>query len=152
VTGGAALRAGVGAALAITLLGLLAQWSGGAWLAAFFGASCVLLFAAPAAPFSQPANVLGGHCISALAGVALAAVLPSQFWVAGIAVGLSVFAMMMLRVVHPPAGGTVLVAYLTKAGWGFVLFPVLTGGLVLVAFAWAYHRMMGGKYPLPPGN
>lgn len=147
-----ALLAGAGAALAITLLGLLAQWSGLAWLAAFFGASCVLLFAAPAAPFSQPANLVGGHCVSALVGVALAAALPGEFWVAGMAVGLSVSAMMWLRVVHPPAGGTVLVAYLTQAGWGFVLFPVLAGSLVLVAFAWGYHSLAGAKYPLSPAK
>merc|ERR1711971_281102 len=30
-----------------------------------FGASAVLIFAAPIAPFSQPRNVIGGHILSA---------------------------------------------------------------------------------------
>ena len=34
------------------------------------GASAVLLFAAPHAPFSQPWNVIGGHAVSAIIGVA----------------------------------------------------------------------------------
>jgi CBS-domain-containing membrane protein len=44
------------------------------------GASAVLLFAAPHAPFSQPWNVIGGHGISAIVGgaTALAAVIGSE--------------------------------------------------------------------------
>ena len=35
------------------------------------GASAVLLFAAPHAPFSQPWNVIGGHGLSAIIGAAI---------------------------------------------------------------------------------
>ena len=34
-----------------------------------FGASAVLVYGAPQAPFSQPRNLIGGHCLSALIGV-----------------------------------------------------------------------------------
>ena len=40
-------------------------------LMAPFGASCVLLFAVPNSPLSQPANVIGGHAVATLAGLAL---------------------------------------------------------------------------------
>ena len=60
--------------------------------------------------------------------------------------------MMVLRMVHSPAGATALVAYLSKASWGFLLFPVFAGAVVLVAIAWAYHRLLGVKFPLPPAK
>ena len=44
-----------------------------------FGASAVLLFAAPDSPLSRPRNLLGGHFFSALVGVACAQWLP-PFW------------------------------------------------------------------------
>jgi CBS-domain-containing membrane protein len=148
----AALLAGLGAALAIAALQFLSDTSGLPWVVASMGASCVLLFAAPAAPFSQPANVIGGHCVAALIGVVLAAIAPGHFWGAGLVVGLAISSMMVLRMVHPPAGATALVAYLTKASWGFLLFPVFAGAVVLVAVAWAYHRLLGAKFPLPPAK
>lgn len=147
-----ALLAGLGAALAIGGLGLLGDSTGLAWLVAPFGASCVLLFAAPAAPFSQPPNVVGGHCLAALLGIVLAALWPGQVWGAGVAVGAAITCMMLLRVVHPPAGATALLAYLTKASVGFLLFPALTGSVFLVGFAWAYHRLLGGRYPAAPAS
>jgi CBS-domain-containing membrane protein len=147
-----ALLAGIGAALAIAALGSLGESSGLAWLVAPFGASCVLLFAAPAAPFSQPPNVLGGHCLAAFLGIALAALLPGHVWGAGLAVGGAISCMMLLRIVHPPAGATALVAYMTKASWMFLLFPTLAGSAVLVGFAFAYHRLHGVRYPVPPSK
>lgn len=147
-----ALLAGIGAALAIAGLGLLGDSTGFSWLVAPFGASCVLLFAAPAAPFSQPPNVVGGHCLAALIGIILAVLWPGQAWIAGVAVGAAITSMMFLRVVHPPAGATALLAYLTKASWSFLLFPVLTGSVFLVGFAWAYHRLLGGRYPAAPAS
>lgn len=41
-----------------------------------FGASAVLLYAAPGSPFSQPRNLIGGHLVSALTGVACFKYLP----------------------------------------------------------------------------
>ena len=34
-----------------------------------FGASAVLIYGAPKAPFSQPRNLIGGHVLSALVGM-----------------------------------------------------------------------------------
>ena len=34
-----------------------------------FGASCVILFAYPDAPFAQPRNTIGGHFLSSLVGL-----------------------------------------------------------------------------------
>ena len=48
-----------------------------------FGATSTLVFGAPAAPFSQPRCVIGGHMLSASIGIATAIVIPDFFTVAG---------------------------------------------------------------------
>lgn len=140
---------GIGATLAITGLLYLSDFTHLAWFAAPFGASSVLLFAAPTAIVSQPINVVGGHMVSCLIGLLCWQFFPGSHLVAGLAVGLSISAMMLLRVVNPPAGATAFVAYTSGAGWWFFLFPSLLGSVALVAFAALYHRMTGGTYPLP---
>lgn len=144
-----AVLAGLGAAVSIGLLGLLTEMSSTAMLMAPFGASCVLKFAVPASPLSQPANVVGGHFVAAAIGLLLHFILPGNFAVAGLAVGLAVMAMMLLRVVHPPAGATALVGYSLATSWTFLLFPVLTGSVLLVVIAGLFHKINGTVYPLP---
>ena len=141
--------AGLGAAVSIAVLGLLTEMSNIAMLMAPFGASCVLKFAVPASPLSQPANVVGGHFISALVGLLLHFIMPGNVAVAGLAVGLAVMGMMMLRVVHPPAGATALVGYSVATSWTFLLFPVLAGSVFLVLIAGLFHKINGTVYPLP---
>ena len=47
-----------------------------------FGASAMLVFGAPHAPFAQPRNVTGGHVVSALAGVFVQQTLGWEPWLA----------------------------------------------------------------------
>ncbi len=143
------LFAGLGSAISIALLGLFTDMSNYAILMAPFGASCVLKFAVPASPLSQPANVVGGHLISALLGLLLHFTMPGHFAVAGLAVGLAVMGMMFMRIVHPPAGATALVGYSVATSWSFLLFPVLTGSALLVLIAAIFHKLNGTVYPLP---
>ena len=143
------MLAGLGAAISIGLLGLATDMSAYSMLMAPFGATCVLKFAAPASPFSQPLNVVGGHFLSAAVGLALHFMLPGNFAIAGLAVGLAVIGMMLLRIVHPPAGATALVGYSVATSWIFLFFPVLAGSILLVAIAWVFHKVNGTVYPLP---
>lgn len=143
----AIILGGIGAAAVIAILLLATDYTHAALLIAPFGASCVLLFATPHVPFSQPANVIGGHVMAAGIGLGSFALLPSGIVATGFAVGLSVAAMAAFRLVHPPAGATALLAATAK-GWGFLFFPVLTGSVALVVLAVFYHRLSGTIYPL----
>ena len=68
-----------------------------------FGASSVLLFAAPRAPFSQPRNLIGGHMISAIVGVACFRYLPDLLFIqASMAVATAIALMQVTRTLHPP--------------------------------------------------
>ncbi|MEM9844760.1 MAG: HPP family protein [Pseudomonadota bacterium] len=146
-TARAVVLAGVGGALAIAVLLALGDALNVALVIAPFGASCVLLFAVPAAPLSQPANVVGGHVVAAFAGLIVLWLLPGFWWSPALAVGLAISAMALLRVTHPPAGANPIVIFLLEPGWVFLLVPVLSGTICLVAFAMLYHRLNATVYP-----
>ncbi|QYJ75598.1 HPP family protein [Shewanella sp. FJAT-52076] len=122
----------------VLLLGLLGQTTGATWLMAPFGATCVILFAAPGSPLAQPRNVIGGHLIAATIGLAALYGLGDSLWVMALAVGLSILVMQVFRAVHPPAGANPLViifAGQAVVGFDFLLYPVLLGSVALVAIA-----------------
>jgi len=145
------MLAGMGGGIAVALTGGLSLLAGTPLLMAPFGATCVLLFSAPGSPLSQPINVIAGHVLSAAVALVLAAFLPNVWWATAIAVGLAIGLMAALRVTHPPAGANPLVVFASQPGFDYLLFPVLTGALLLVAVATLFHRTAGGNYPLRAG-
>lgn len=145
------VAAGLGGFLAVACLALLSEQASFALLMAPFGASCVLLFAAPQAPLSQPINVIGGHLLATLIGLLLQTQLPDTWWALALAVGLAIAAMVALRLTHPPAGADPLVIFAAHPGFDFLLFPVLSGTVLLVIIAIAFHRLSGTRYPMERG-
>ncbi len=143
-----AVIAGLGGALGIAVLGALTSLTTLALIMAPFGASCVLLFSVAGSPLSQPANVIGGHVVSALVGLVMMWILPEAWWAVALAVGLAIAVMAALRVTHPPAGANPLVIFAITPGPLFVVFPVLLGAVILVAVATGYHRATGTTYPI----
>jgi CBS-domain-containing membrane protein len=138
----AILLAALAGALSIAVLSLTGDAAGTPILIAAFGSSCVLVFLLPDAPLSQPVNVVGGHMVSALCGVAAHAFLPTAWWSLGLAVGAAMAAMAALRIIHPPAGGTPIAILLAHEGWGYLLTPVLAGSLILTACALLYRVIL----------
>lgn len=118
-----------------------------AMVMAHFGATCVLIFGLPASPLSQPANVVGGHLVSALAGMVVFTMFGGFWWYPALGVGLAITGMMALRVTHPPAGANPLVVFAIEPGWWFLLFPAASGAVLLVLTGVLYHRLTGAAYP-----
>jgi len=145
------LKVGVGGAIGIGVVALLSDYSGTPLLFAPFGASAVLLFSVPSSALAQPINVIGGHvAVSALA-LAMRAVLPPEWWAIGLAVGLALLLMAMLRITHPPAGANPIVVFLTDPGIEFLFLPIFVGSVVLVFVAYLVHLIPPrAQYPLPP--
>lgn len=150
--------AALGAALGIGLTGWVAALSGGQHvallLAAPIGASAVLVFAVPSSPLAQPWPVVGGCVVSTLVGFAVAALLGHGAIPAGLAVGLAILVMSLLRCLHPPGGACALLAVLGSAvydqGIGFALMPMGLNALLLVLAGIAFHRVSGHSYPHRP--
>jgi outer membrane protein OmpA-like peptidoglycan-associated protein len=124
--------AGLGGIIAISLLGLLGATTQTMLVLGSFGASCVLLFGFPDVPFSQPRNIVAGHFLSSLIGLAFFNALGPSWWAMGLAAGTAISVMMVTRTVHPPAGSNPVIVFLSQPGWGFLLFPTLIGAGVLV--------------------
>ncbi|WP_285725513.1 HPP family protein [Psychromicrobium xiongbiense] len=136
------VAASIAGGLTIAVLAATGDLVGTPILIAAFGSSCVLVFLLPYAPLSRPLNVIGGHFISALCGLAVQAFLPVAWWSLGLAVGLAMAAMASLRVIHPPAGGTPIAILLTHAGWGYLLTPILAGAVILSLCALGYRMLL----------
>ncbi|HAF72476.1 MAG TPA: HPP family protein, partial [Corynebacterium variabile] len=113
----------------IALLGFFSDVVGHPLLMASFGASCVLEFVLPKAPVSQPINVIGGHMISAVAGLTVVTTMPTQWWSMSLATGVAIMVMVFLRVLHPPAAGIPLIIMLDGETWSYLLTPVVIGAI-----------------------
>jgi len=126
----------IGAFWGIATIGLLATLYLAAtdsfFLIGSFGATAVLVFAAPQSPLAQPHYLFAGHVLSALVGVTIGRYVPGPQWLtAALAVSLAITAMQATRCLHPPGGATALIAVMGSdriqaLGYLYVLTPVLT--------------------------
>lgn len=113
-----------------------------------FGASCVLVFGFPDVPFSQPRNVIVGHLLSTLTGLLFLQLCGSHWWAVALAVGTAIALMMLTRTVHPPAGSNPVIVFLAMPSWDFLLYPTLSGSVLLVAVALIYNNASReARYP-----
>jgi CBS-domain-containing membrane protein len=136
------LKSGSGAVVAMSAVGGLSMLTGLPLLVAPLGATAVLLFGQPSSPLAQPANVLGGYLVATVLAVVAMSAFPGLWPAAIVAVGLSIAAMLVLRVTHPPAGAIPLVASAASSTGGAMLFGIiLLGSLSLVALAILHHRL-----------
>ncbi|WP_420264676.1 HPP family protein [Candidatus Magnetominusculus dajiuhuensis] len=119
-----------------------------------FGASAVLLYGAPKSPLAQPRNLMGGHMLSALVGVASYQVLHDNLWLASaIAVSTAIALMHATRTLHPPGGATALIAVISgknihDLGFLYALMPVGAGAAVMLVVALIVNNIPGNRrYP-----
>jgi CBS-domain-containing membrane protein len=131
----------LGGFIAIATVALLTDYLAVALVLGSFGASCVLVFGFPDAPFAQPRNVILGHFLSSLIGLAFLAAFGPHWWSVAPAVGTAIAVMMLTRTVHPPAGSNPVIVFLMQPGWSFLLFPTLVGALIVVAVALIYNNV-----------
>ncbi|WP_313447890.1 HPP family protein [Sphingobacterium sp.] len=120
-----------------------------------FGASSVLVYGAIQSPLAQPRNLIGGHVVSAIAGVTVAQLLPDIIWLtAPSAVALSIVCMQYTRTLHPPGGATALIAVssgtkIASLGYWYVLSPVLSGCTILLLVALIFNNITKNRhYPV----
>ncbi len=106
-----------------------------------FGASAVLIYGSVKSPFAQPRNLIGGHLISALIGVACYQFFAPTMWLAAsVAVATAIAAMHTTKTLHPPGGATALIAVIggeqiNALGYLYVVVPVATGALIMLLIA-----------------
>lgn len=139
-TGKAVILAWLGGVIAISVVACLTSLTSFPLVLGSFGATCVLVFGYPDVPFSQPRNIVFGHCLSSLIGLVFLTVLGPYWWAAALATGTAIAAMMLTRTVHPPAGSNPVIVFLTMPAWGFLLYPTLLGALLITGVAILYNN------------
>jgi CBS-domain-containing membrane protein len=106
-----------------------------------FGASAVLIYGAIKSPLAQPRNLLGGHMLSAVIGVASYQLLAPDLWLAGaVAVATAIALMHATKTLHPPGGATALIAVIGgqkihALGYFYALIPAGAGAVVMLLIA-----------------
>ena len=132
-----ALIAGFFSAFTIGVLTVLTYKSTlGYFIAGSFGSSMVLLFGFPESPFAQPKNVFFGHLITALVGVIFVHFIPLPIYInIAAAVGIGVFLMILLNVVHPPAGGNPIMVIIGSASYDYLINPIIFGCIIILLLA-----------------
>jgi CBS-domain-containing membrane protein len=119
-----------------------------------FGASAVLTYGAIRSPLAQPRNLVGGHIVSAIVGVACYKLLHGIPWLAqATSVATAIAVMHATRTLHPPGGATALIAVIGsqrihQVGWLYVLIPATIGPLILLLVALLVNNMPATRrYP-----
>lgn len=130
-----------GAFLAIATLTVLSHSLDIMLILGSFGASCVIIFGYPDVPFSQPRNIVFGHLIGICIGLIFMQTCGARWWSVALAVAVAIALMMLTRTVHPPAGSNPVIVFLLQPDWSYIVFPTLTGALLLVLVALLFHNI-----------
>ncbi len=148
----------IGAFLGIAAVGLinftLINGTGAVMIIGSFGASAVLLYGAIKSPLAQPRNLLGGHVLSAVIGVACYQLFEPNLWLAGAAAVATAIALMhATKTLHPPGGATALIAVIGgdpihNLGYLYALVPAGAGALVMLLIALLVNNIpKSRRYP-----
>ena len=146
-----ALIAGFFSAITIGVLTILTYKSTlGYFIAGSFGSSMVLLFGFPESPFAQPKNVFFGHLCTALVGVIFVNFVPLPIYMnIALGVGAGVFFMILLNIVHPPAGGNPIMVIIGSASYDYLINPIIFGCIIILLLAILINKFLLKKnYPL----
>jgi CBS-domain-containing membrane protein len=135
-----AALAGIGSALAIGVMELLSIAADYPMAAIPFATSIVLVIALPDAAPSRPRALVGGHLVATIVGLIVVNLSGAAAWSAALAVGLAVAAMVLTRTLHPPAGINPLLVVSGHLPWSYLIVPVCAGALLLLLFAYIWHR------------
>ena len=137
------IAAGISAAIVISILAYLTlETSSGIWLMFSFGATVFLVFVLYNLETAQPKNIFFGHLVSMLVGIIFNETIGLSFYSLGLSVGVAVILMVYLKIMHPPAASNPLVALSMDLSFDFILFPVITGSIVIILLSIFINRII----------
>ena len=133
---------------ALTLLTYKTEF--GVFLITSFGSSMVLLFGYPESTFSQPKNIFFGHLLTSVVGILFLYIVPLPIYLLiPLAVGFGATLMILLNIVHPPAGANPIIVIMGSVSIDYLINPIITGSLIILVFGIILNRLiLKKKYPL----
>ena len=137
------IASGISAALVIGVLAFLTlRTSAGVWIMFSFGATVFIVFVLYNLETAQPKNIFFGHLVSVLVGIIFNETIGFSFYSLGLSVGVAVALMVYLKVMHPPAASNPLVVLFTDVSFDFILFPVITGAIVIILMSVLINKII----------
>ena len=115
----------------------------GLFLIASFGSSMVLLYGFPESPFAQPKNIFFGHLLTSLIGILFLKYISLPIFInLALAVGVGIFFMIILNVVHPPAGGNPIIVIMGGVSYEYLMNPIIFGCLIVLFFGVVLNKFI----------
>ena len=142
--------AGLFSAITLAVLTLLTYKTElGIFIITSFGSSMVLLFAYPENTFSQPKNIFFGHLLTSFVGIIFLYIVPLPvYFLIPLAVGLSVTLMILMNVVHPPAGANPIIVIIGSVSIDYIINPIIIVSIIILIFGVVLNRLiLKKKYP-----
>ena len=137
---------GLSAAFVISVLSVLTfESSVGVWLMFSFGSSALIVFVFHDSEFAKSKNVFFGHLTCIIIGILFNQYIGLSFISLGLSVGFCVTLMMYLKIVHPPAAANPLIALFADVSYDFILFPVVSGSVILIVLSSFINRSILGR-------
>jgi|TARA_B110001450_G_scaffold252105_1_gene273249 CBS-domain-containing membrane protein len=134
---------GFSAAIVISILAFLTlETSAGIWLMFSFGATVFIVFVLYNLETAQPKNIFFGHLVSIIVGVVFNETIGLSFYSLGLSVGVAVILMVYFKIMHPPAASNPLVALSMDLSFDFILFPVITGTIIIIIMSILINRLI----------
>ena len=135
------LLAGLFASIIIGILSFLSfETSTGFWLMFSFGSSTLIVLVFYNSEFAQPANVFFGHLLAIIIGIVFNEFLGISYLTLGLSVGTTVTLMMYFKIIHPPAAANPLIALFADVSFGYIIFPVVVGSIVIIILSVIINR------------
>ena len=144
------LLSGLFASIIIGILSFLSfETSTGFWLMFSFGSSTLIVLVFHDSEFAQPANVFFGHLLAIVIGILFNEFLGISYLTLGFSVGTTVTLMMYFKIIHPPAAANPLIALFADVSFGYIIFPVVVGSIVIVISSVIINRyILKRNYPV----
>lgn len=104
---------------------------------ASIGATAFIIFAMPDNVTAQPRNVIGGHLVGLFFGFLFSLFPQYSIIMYSLAVGASIFTMVVIDTEHPPAAGTALGVAITGITWEVfvaIIISIILLSLIHVLF------------------
>ena len=122
----------------------------GIFLITSFGSSMILLYGYPESSFSQPKNIFFGHLLTSIVGIIFLYIVPLPIYLlVPLSVGFAATLMILLKVVHPPAGANPIIVIMGGVSLDYLINPIITGTLIILIFGIILNRLiLKKKYPL----
>ena len=125
------------------------ETSTGFWLMISFGATSLIVFVLYEKEFAQPGNIFFGHLLGITIGILFNEFFGMSSLSLALSVGATVTLMMYFKIIHPPAAANPLIALFSDVSVEYIVFPVVTGSIIIIAFAVIINKfILKRDYPI----